>query len=917
MPEGDLTYIYTDVQVQGAILAAHGAAIRVSFSTGRTADTPVDWATSNRLRQGSLVVLSPVGDSFNSKCYVATIAYRFLAGGLWPDLDSDPPEPDNTPPRVDLYFPTWHEELLDLNTKYYMLEAKDGYFESFRHTMTALQTAASERCVVDKYVLAANAKDVSTEKHAIRPPTRHTLDKSQVAASAAILSQELSITQGPPGTGKTYTTVVTIDEFIRRGGSTKPVIVAAQTNHAVDQLLERCLHRNLACCRLGGRTVSETVKEHSLFNWREKKKGVVDGIRLPAAAYQDFETARQVLELCLKKAFHGQRNYDARSFKDFKIITTQQLDSLQNDEWETSAETDPLLAWLGWQSFETLSAPKAKLSDTWMPKVRGKIRGEDADAEDQRRAPDPDKPIGPFIQFRRLLDHPAARFKAMLARNRDLYKIKVQHREELFRYMCHELSKKSQQSLEELFNKFQAACRRLQKSKIDRDNRVIGRTDIQIVGCTITGLSKYRELLCKIGPDILIIDEASEATEGSIAAALLPSLKHLALVGDHQQLTPRPITRILTEPIFALNVSLFERLVTRNNMPCQVLNMQRRMIPEIRQLVNVFYPGLADHSSVAKRDKIKGLKTPLWWYDHSWPERTDSGTSSHSISNDGEADMIAEFAKYLFRCGTPVSNLTVLTFYTAQQELIEGKLGVHNPNICKTVDSFQGCENDVIILSVVRSSRPGQRPRVGFVENIHRATVALSRARNAFYIFGNASNLKGSDTWDPVIKALGPLKQSFLPLVCPLHHTTTFVRCLQDWSSISGETGCHGKTCEGDCSQGTKLSDAQEDISRWKQHPRDKFASTAAAVQLSRTTLDQLDSTSSYRLTSLTCNTSLAAVCRDKSSHRSDCIKEIIFDTFIAELEELAAKAREEMLNEKLVDLGDAGISGGDLIEFD
>ncbi|OAA55108.1 DEAD box helicase [Cordyceps fumosorosea ARSEF 2679] len=147
MPERDLAYVYTDVHVQGIVLTAQGAATRVSFATDRAAATPIDWANPSRLQQGSLVVLSPVADHFKSKCYVATVAYRFLAGGLLPDLDADPPEPENTPSRVDLFFSTWGGELLDPNITFYMLEAKDGYFESVRHTMVALRTAAFEKYV--------------------------------------------------------------------------------------------------------------------------------------------------------------------------------------------------------------------------------------------------------------------------------------------------------------------------------------------------------------------------------------------------------------------------------------------------------------------------------------------------------------------------------------------------------------------------------------------------------------------------------------------------------------------------------------------------------------------------------------------------------------------------------------------------
>lgn len=166
----------------------------------------------------------------------------------------------------------------------------------------------------------------------IRKNTRNTLDKSQAAACESIISQELSIIQGPPGTGKTFTTVITIDEFIRQFNPTKPLIVAAQTNHALDQLLERCLAVGLTIGRLGGRSVSEKIEQFTLFNIREKNKGTVTGIRLSPGAYKEYEMAEQVLELHLKKATQGQNQYDARSFKDTNIISSQQLESLQNDD---------------------------------------------------------------------------------------------------------------------------------------------------------------------------------------------------------------------------------------------------------------------------------------------------------------------------------------------------------------------------------------------------------------------------------------------------------------------------------------------------------------------------------------------------------------------------------------------------------
>ena len=91
-----------------------------------------------------------------------------------------------------------------------------------------------------------------------------------------------------------------------------------------------------------------------------------------------------------------------------------------------------------------------------------------------------------------------------------------------------------------------------------------------------------------------------------------------------------------------------------------------------------------------------------------------------------------------------------------------------------TVDNFQGEENDIIILSLVRSNKQNN---IGFLKSANRVCVALSRARNAFYIIGNASMLTQSELWADVITKLqannniGPALN-----LCCRKHPKTFTR---------------------------------------------------------------------------------------------------------------------------------------------
>lgn len=102
----------------------------------------------------------------------------------------------------------------------------------------------------------------------------------------------------------------------------------------------------------------------------------------------------------------------------------------------------------------------------------------------------------------------------------------------------------------------------------------------RIIGLTTTGLSKYRGLIHSLHPKVVLIEEAAETLEGFVSVACMPSVEHLILVGDHQQLRGHVNDRGLEGQPFYLDVSMFERLV-RNNMDFTQLTRQRRMIPEV------------------------------------------------------------------------------------------------------------------------------------------------------------------------------------------------------------------------------------------------------------------------------------------------------------------------------------------------
>lgn len=163
----------------------------------------------------------------------------------------------------------------------------------------------------------------------------------------------------------------------------------------------------------------------------------------------------------------------------------------------------------------------------------------------------------------------------------------------------------------------------------EEDIRILSQQ--RIIGCTTTGLSKYRALISALRPRIILVEEAAETMEAPVTAGCFPSLEHLILVGDHQQLRPHTQVHTFEDEPFFLNLSLFERLV-RNDVAYSTLTRQRRMIPEVRRLLAPIYKDtLKDHASVkdlANRPHVEGMGgTNSFFFCHEWPEAHDGNMS--------------------------------------------------------------------------------------------------------------------------------------------------------------------------------------------------------------------------------------------------------------------------------------------------
>ncbi|KAK3330716.1 P-loop containing nucleoside triphosphate hydrolase protein [Apodospora peruviana] len=834
MMDDQYTCVYPEVRVRSYLLSRLGPIVRVEFSTARSI-YQINWRQSTRLTPGTIVALSTREDKFKKICKVATVAQRPYIDGL-----------DQGPPLVDLMWADPSDAVFDPNLELIMIESRNGYFEATRHVLVGLQHALQTDTPLDKYLTGTHTTDRAPEfvrenpvmdlssvahKSSDVDPARiealkdydvldgppdvmniTTLDNSQLAALHRMVSTELAIVQGPPGTGKTFTSVEAIKVMIatRRSCSGPPIIVAAQTNHALDQLLTHCLDSGAKIARVGGRTESERIQEHTVFQIRQS---------YPPRPDRNVESSRRATSDAigtLVDDIFGDNLLNPEALLKAGIITQAQYDSLHDETMESDAlatRLGPFSLWLGddlipaeilrhkHHSQSQLDEAAAKLIAEW--EFDGDLENI-ADDED-----DLDRIRGTLVELAHVwtgkepghLKSWDRLVKRRLAEADDLFTIEPELRGAVYQHLQAKLLESLTPVFTALLARYSDICKRGKASKWCKDIELINNQSIDIVGCTTTGLTKYRGFLAGLHPRSLLIEEAAESREANITSAIYPSIQQLILVGDHQQLAPHCDIRWLGEEPFNLNVSLFQRMVNLN-MEFVMLNQQRRMKPELRKILSPFYPDLVDHpvvKSMENRPDVPGMGgRNCWYFDHSWPEDVNAEQSKF---NEQEGQMLVNFFAYLVANGVPANQITILTFYNGQRKYLVSRLKRHGSlmgltfNVC-TVDSYQGEENDVILLSLVRSPITGYA--VGFLEDQRRAVIAISRARRGFYIFGNLENLLRAHheslvlwgkIWNGFAEQSCVRRKKGIPLTCKKHGNEIWIRQVDDWGDNAG--GCN------------------------------------------------------------------------------------------------------------------------------
>ena len=304
-------------------------------------------------------------------------------------------------------------------------------------------------------------------------------------------------------------------------------------------------------------------------------------------------------------------------------------------------------------------------------------------------------------------------------------------------------------------------------------------SEARVIACTLVGSAHHLLKGMKFGT--LFIDEAAQALE---AACWIPMKRasRVILAGDHCQLPPT--VKSIAALRAGLGKTLMERIAENKPEVVTLLKIQYRMNDEIMRFSSDwFYGGKVESAPQIKYRSVLDYDHPITWIDTSNEENQitiegedapeDSASTSSSVSaanQNSDLNFKEQFVGESFgRINKAEAELTLLTlaeYFTkiSKRRVLEERIdvGIISPYRAQvqylkklikkyeffkpyrrlisvnTVDGFQGQERDVILISLVRSNDEGQ---IGFLKDLRRMNVAMTRARMKLIILGNKDTM--------------------------------------------------------------------------------------------------------------------------------------------------------------------------------
>ena len=289
--------------------------------------------------------------------------------------------------------------------------------------------------------------------------------------------------------------------------------------------------------------------------------------------------------------------------------------------------------------------------------------------------------------------------------------------------------------------------------------------EARVIASTLTGAAN--RVLEGEKYSTLFIDEAAQALEAACWIAIRKAGR-VILAGDHCQLPPTVKSIMALKG--GLGKTLMERIVENKPETVTLLKMQYRMNEQIMKFSSEwFYNGMVESAPTVSHRGILDYDTPMMWIDTAECDGKEEFVGENfGRINRAEAEMTLQtLQQYLEKIGKQrileeSIDVGIISPYRAQVQLLRKELRkreffrpYRHLLTVNTVDGFQGQERDIILISLVRSNDGGD---IGFLRDLRRMNVAITRARMKLIILGSSETMTSHPFYKKLYEYVGQLK---------------------------------------------------------------------------------------------------------------------------------------------------------------
>lgn len=289
--------------------------------------------------------------------------------------------------------------------------------------------------------------------------------------------------------------------------------------------------------------------------------------------------------------------------------------------------------------------------------------------------------------------------------------------------------------------------------------------EARVIASTLTGAAN--RVLEGEKYSTLFIDEAAQALEAACWIAIRKAGR-VILAGDHCQLPPTVKSIMALKG--GLGKTLMERIVENKPETVTLLKMQYRMNEQIMKFSSEwFYNGMVESAPTVSHRGILDYDTPMMWIDTAECDGKEEFVGENfGRINRAEAELTLQtLQQYLEKIGKQrileeSIDVGIISPYRAQVQLLRKELRkreffrpYRHLLTVNTVDGFQGQERDIILISLVRSNDGGD---IGFLRDLRRMNVAITRARMKLIILGSSETMTSHPFYKKLYEYVGQLK---------------------------------------------------------------------------------------------------------------------------------------------------------------